>query len=246
MVRYYIEYKQLAKVLLLGDVLERVIFFIAFGFGLGKAVSEVAGVSYMTFLAPGIAAGSGIFVMTMATTYGASNRYDSSRIWQSWLATPIKLQDLLFAEILFPSLRALPSLLILYAVAYAFGAIPSVLGALLTIPILMMANMVYGVITLSIAGYLKRVLYFKYIQSLWVMPMYLFSGVFFSLDEAPVWMKTFAQIFPLTHVLEIVRPMVLGYDVSVSHVLLRLGVLVVIFCIAFCFAYKIFQKRLFS
>ncbi|MFT7144048.1 MAG: lipooligosaccharide transport system permease protein [bacterium] len=111
MVRYYMEYKQLASTLLIGDVMERVIFFIAFGFGLGKAVSEIAGVPYITFIAPGIAAGSGLFVMLAATTYGAHNRYASARIWQSWLATPIKLQDLLFAEVLFPSLRAMPSLL---------------------------------------------------------------------------------------------------------------------------------------
>tara|TARA_R110000868_G_scaffold218576_1_gene468928 strand:- start:77646 stop:78428 length:783 start_codon:yes stop_codon:yes gene_type:complete len=246
MVRYFMEYRQLAKVLLLGDVLERVIFFIAFGFGLGRAVNQIAGVDYMTFLAPGIAAGSGLFVMLAATTYGAHNRYSSARIWQSWLATPIKLQDLLFAEILFPSIRALPSLLILYMVAYGFGAIPSVSGALLSIPILLLANLVYGVITLAMAGLLGRLLYFKYIQSLWIMPMYLFSGVFFNLDDAPVWLSAFAQIFPLTHVLEIVRPMVLGQNVELFDVLSRLCVLFIIFVIGFYFAFKFFKRRLFD
>ncbi|MFT7144049.1 MAG: lipooligosaccharide transport system permease protein [bacterium] len=106
--------------------------------------------------------------------------------------------------------------------------------------------MVYGSITLFFAGFLGRMLYFKYIQSLWIMPMYLFSGVFYSLEDAPEWLNAFAQIFPLTHVLEIVRPMVLGYDVEWSAVLLRMAILLVIFAISFYCAYKTFTKRLFD
>ena len=244
--RYFLEYKQLAKVLLIGDVMERVLFFVAFGFGLGRAVHEIAGMSYITFIAPGIAAGSGVFVMMAATTYGVHNRYASAEIWQSWLSTPVRLQDILFSEVLFASLRTLPSLIILYLVAYSFGAIPSILGAILTLPILLFANLIYGIITLSMAAYLGRMLYFKYIQSLWVMPMYLFSGVFFSLDEVPLWMKYFAQILPLTHVLEIVRPMVLGQPVDMLSLFYQLLILVVIFVIGFYIAYTLFKRRLFD
>lgn len=246
MQRYYIEYKQLMGAFFFGDVLERVMFFIAFGVGLGRAVSEIDGVSYITFLAPGIAAGSGVFIMSIATTYGVHNRYSGSGIWQSWLATPIRIQDILLSELIFDAFRATPSLFILYVVAYFFGAVPSIEGALLTIPILVLANLVYGVITLNLGALLGRMLYFRYIQALWVMPMYLFSGVFFNIDEAPVWMQYFANIFPLYHVLEIVRPMVLGRSIEMEQVIVSFVILVAIFLIGFYIAYKQFQKRLFD
>lgn len=244
--RYMIEYRQLMGAFLLGDVLERVMFFIAFGLGLGKAVSSIDGLPYITFLAPGIAAGSGVFIMGVATTYGVNNRYVGSQIWQSWLATPVRLQDILLSELIFSALRAAPSLFILYLVALGFGAIPSFTGALLTIPILVLANLVYGVITLILGGLLKRMLYFRYIQALWIMPMYLFSGVFFNIKDAPEWMQVFAQIFPLYHVLEIVRPMVLGREFHLETALYSTAILLAIFVAGFAYAYNIFQKRLFD
>ena len=246
MKRYYIEYRQLVSAFFFGDVLERIMFFIAFGMGLGRAVSQIDGVDYITFLAPGIAAGSGVFIMNIATTYGVNNRYEGSGIWNSWLSTPIRLQDILISELIFDSLRAAPSLFILYVVAYFFGAVPSVEGAMLTIPILVLANMVYGVITLNMGVYLGRMLYFRYIQALWVMPMYLFSGVFFNIDETPEWMQLFANVFPLYHVLEIVRPMVLGRPVDMNSVLISFIVLSAIFVVGFYVANKQFQKRLFD
>jgi lipooligosaccharide transport system permease protein len=111
---------------------------------------------------------------------------------------------------------------------------------------LILANLVYGVITLNLGALLKRMLYFRYIQALWVMPMYLFSGVFFNIEQAPVWMQWFANIFPLYHVLEIVRPMVLGRPVDMSQVMVSFVILVAIFIVGFYMAYKQFQKRLFD
>ena len=192
--RYWLEYKQVARGFVISDVLERLLFFIAFGFGLGRAVREMENVSYIEFLAPGIAASIGVFTMTYAMTYGVWERSKHNSVWQSWLATPIRLQDILFTEMIYASLRSLPSVVILYAVAYGFGALVSVKGALLALPVLLFANLMYGAITLIFTGMVSRILYFMYVKGLWMMPMYLFSGVFFDLGQTPSWLQVVSSI----------------------------------------------------
>lgn len=244
--RYFLEYRKLIAVLLVGDIVERLLFFVAFGVGLGKAVSMMGGVDYKSFIAPGIAAGSGLFVMTMAMTYGVHHRYQSAEIWQSWLATPVKLPDILISELIFAALRALPALVVLYLVAYVFGAIPSVMGAVISLPVLLLANFVYGVIGLILGGFFGRMIYFKYIQTLWVMPMYLFSGVFYNIHEAPQVMQNIAHLFPLFHVLEMTRPLVLGQSLNVATTLTSLAVLLAICVVGFYVALKIYKRKLFD
>jgi lipooligosaccharide transport system permease protein len=45
---------------------------------------------------------------------------------------------------------------------------------------------------------------------LFVTPMFLFSGTFFPTENLPVWAQALAIVFPLTHLVKLVRSLSLG------------------------------------
>lgn len=244
--RYIMEYTRSAKALVMADVVERFLFFIAFGYGLGRAVKEVGGYDYLTFLAPGVVAGSCMFVMVMAMTYGVYERAKANTgVWSSYLATPIKLQEILFVEITYASIRSMPPAIIMFAASYGLGAQLDILGMLLSLMLIFFLNFVYGALALCISVHVKRILYFSYMRGLFMMPMYLFGGIFFDLGNVPDALYAFAHMYPLTYVIEIVRPLAITGSVELSTFVAHVGLLVLVFFAAFSYAIRGFRKRIF-
>lgn len=242
--RYWWEYKQVWKMLILRDVMDRLLFLFAFGYGFGAILKQMDGISYLAFLAPGIACSSPMMTMTMAGTFGAYERINSTKLWQSWLATPLNLKEILFAELVYASLRSMPSVFILLALAWGLDALPNPAAIPAVVLILFLANFAYGAVALCFTAHVNRTLYFAYVNTLWMTPMYLFSGVFFDLSQTPIWMQYFAKIYPLAHVIEMVRPMLLGREVPLSLIVTNMGALFVIFALAFTYAHHHFKRRL--
>lgn len=242
--RYWLEYSQVWKALLLRDVLDRLLFLFAFGFGFGAIMKEVDGIPYLGFLAAGLVCSSPMMTMTMAGTFGAFERVNSTKVWQSWLATPIRLPEIMLAELLYANFRSLPSIFVLLILAWLLNALPNPAGVVGAIPVLMLANMAYGAVALCFTSHITRSLYFSYVNTLWMTPMYLFSGVFFDITKTPEWMQIFAKIYPLSHVLEIVRPLLLGKPLETNALFINLGALFLIFILAFTYANHRFKYRL--
>lgn len=244
LLRFFMEYRQLWKALLMRDLLDRLIYLLAFGFGMGALVKTMDGLPYLDFLVPGIAASTGVFVMTMAMTYGVWERSSSYKLYAAWLATPVRLPEVLLAELVYASLRTLPSILILFAISGLMGAIPSWWGALASIPILLLANLAFGAIALCFTVHIYRPLHFAYVNTLWTTPMFLFSGVFFGLKQAPALLYWVSECLPLTHVIGLVRPLMTGQEIDPLRFLLDFVVLVALFVGGYLYGVRGFSKRL--
>ncbi|NBX86802.1 MAG: hypothetical protein EBQ80_06205 [Proteobacteria bacterium] len=245
LVRFGLEYRQLWKVQIFRDLIDRLLYLFAFGFGMGAIVKTMDGLPYIDFLVPGIAASTGVFVMTMAMTYGVWERSSSYKLYPAWLATPIRLPEIILAELIYASLRTLPSILILFALAGIWlQAIPSWSGALLALPVLMLANLAFGAIALCFTVHIYRPLHFAYVNTLWTTPMFLFSGVFFDLSHAPAALWWLSQAMPLTHVIGLVRPLMTGQEMSLVKVVFDLGVLMALFAGGYAYAIWRFKQRL--
>jgi lipooligosaccharide transport system permease protein len=244
LVRFWYEYRELWKTQIFRDLLDRLIFLIAFGLGMGNLLASSHGGNYLAFIVPGMAASTGLLVMSLAMTFGAYERMMTTRLWQAWLASPLRLPDIVLGELLYATLRSVPSTLILLAVAWFLGALPSPLGALASLPFLILANLALGSIALCFTAHIRRTLHFAYVQTLWTGPLFLFSGVFFDLHHAPPTYQLISQLSPLTHVIAVARPLMLGQPLDPASVAADTAVLVLLFMGGYTYAAWRFQKRL--
>jgi lipooligosaccharide transport system permease protein len=80
---------------------------------------------------------------------------------------------------------------------------------------------------------------FRYI----VVPLFLFSGVFFPITQLPGFMQPLAWLTPLWHGVELSRWLAMGIDTAFAPIL-HVGYLVVVGVLGFVLAVRLFEERL--
>jgi lipooligosaccharide transport system permease protein len=86
---------------------------------------------------------------------------------------------------------------------------------LLTIPMSFVTGLLIGALGIAFTSRARSVSQLAYFFSLFILPMFWFSGGFFPTDDLPGWAETLAWFFPLSHAVTLSRGLVSG-DVSMS------------------------------
>jgi lipooligosaccharide transport system permease protein len=86
--------------------------------------------------------------------------------------------------------------------------------------------------------------FFLYYFTLLLTPMLLFSGVFFPLDGMPEAVQKAAALLPLTHAIELVRPLMTGQPVT--GIAMHLGVILLYCMVSLALAGQLIQRRLYK
>ncbi len=193
----------------IGNFGEPLLYLLALGFGLGRIVPELGGMSYAAFIAPGLVVSTVMYTATFEGTFGSYTRLASQKTYDALLATPISIGELVAGEVLFGGLKSMFGAVAVLIVITAFGLVPSWL-ALLTIPLGFAAGLMFTAMAMVVASLSKSYEFFNYYFTLVIAPMFLFSGIFFPLDKMPPWVGVAAQVMPLTHVVAISRALVRG------------------------------------
>ena len=244
--RQYVVWRKLLRSSIATNVLNPILFLFAFGFGLGRFIDTMQGVSYMAFVVPGMIGYAAMFDASFETTIGAFSRYYLQRNWDAVLSTPVTLRELLFGEVLWAALKAMISAVCVMVVGWLWGGIPSLSGALIALPIVFVAAVgfaSYGLVATSMAqGYE----FFSYFFTLWVTPMFVFCGVFFEIDRFPIYIQAISWVLPMTHLISIIRPLTVGLPVDTAVLAFHLGYTVVLTIAAFTIAFFKIRRRMFD
>ena len=181
----------------------------AFGAGLGFYLKTIGGVEYSTFVAPGLVAGYAMFGATFDTTFGAYMRMMNHRTFESILATPITIRELVMGEIVWGATRATLSAggMLLMAVAYGFIREPA---AVLMVPYAILVGLVFASISLTVVALVPAMSTLNTYFTLFVAPMFFLSGTFFPTDNLPGFFRAYAQALPLTHGTTVLRGFATG------------------------------------
>jgi lipooligosaccharide transport system permease protein len=125
------------------------------------------------------------------------------------LATPLSIEEIIIAEIVWSATRSAAAAAIMLGVLSAFGYIQLPSG-LLVIPLAFFGGIAFGAIGLFFTGIIPTIEMFNLPIFLFVTPMFLFSGTFFPVSNLPLWAKPLALAFPLYHLVELSRLFCLG------------------------------------
>jgi hypothetical protein len=107
----------------LPSLIEPILYLLAFGFGLGTFVTNIEGISYIQWIAPGLVAITVMYGAFFECTYGSFVRMYFQRTFDAIIATPINVEEVIAGELLWGATRATFNSAIVLAVVAAFGLI---------------------------------------------------------------------------------------------------------------------------
>ena len=202
-------YTKLYKSSLALNFVEPVLYLAALGLGLGAYVKEINGVSYINFIAPGIIASSSMFAATYECSYGTYVRMTYQKTFDAILATPVNMDDLVAGELIWGATKSMLYGTIIIVVISALGFVKSP-AIILTIPILFLSGLVFAEISLMFVAIVPGIDSFNYFYTLFMTPMFLFSGIFFPINTMPPLVAKIAFFTPLYHLVNICRSVASG------------------------------------
>lgn len=194
---------------LIGNLGQPFLFLVAMGYGLGRNVPEIEGMTYLQFIAPGLVASSVMYSAAFEATYGSYTRLSTQKTFQAILMTPVNVLDLTLGEIVWGATKGLISGLIMLMAIPLFGIIPS-WWTIFIVPILFLEGIIFSSIGLIMTALATNYEFFNYFTSLLITPLFLFSGIFFPVETLGVWAKLLVKLLPLSGTVEISRKLCYG------------------------------------
>jgi lipooligosaccharide transport system permease protein len=247
--RNLLVWKKLAIPSLVGNIAEPLMWLVAFGYGLGALVGQVdmggAGlaadkVPYILFLASGSVCMSAMNAASFEALYSAFSRMHMQKTWDGILNAPVRLDDVVLAEMLWAAYKALFTVTAILGVMLALGISHSP-KLLLAWPVLALVGITFSCIALVFNALAKGYDFFTYYFTLGLTPMMFLSGVFFPRDQLPAAVRWLSELLPLTHAVALVRPLFM--DRWPTDTLLHLGVLVAYAVVGFWVALALTRRR---
>jgi lipooligosaccharide transport system permease protein len=217
----------------------------AIGLGVGGYVDrgpDRLGVDYLSYLAPGLLA-SVIFTSGGAEcTWPVYGAIKWNRQYLAMLATPLRVVDVLFGHLGFVSLRMVMNAVAFFIAMALFGTLHSVWSPL-AVPAAVLTGLAAATPMYAYAVVVRSENRFAVLYRFGVVPVTLFSGVFFPVDQLPLLLRVLAWVSPLWHGVELCRAATLGVATALP-VLAHAGYLVLWAALGLVLARRLLTRRL--
>ncbi|MDP9385107.1 MAG: ABC transporter permease [Actinomycetota bacterium] len=211
LVREVINFSSFWRSTTFSATVEPTIYLLAFGFGFGSLVSQVAGLDYVEFVGTGTVATAILFSSVFPGMFGTFVKYQFQRTYDAILAAPVDTEELVTGEALWISARAATYGCTPLLVAMAFGLDPS--PGMLLVPLIgFVTGFGWACFGILVAAVLESIDNFNYVTSTVITPLFLVAGTFFPIDNLPGWAQVLAQFNPLHHCVELVRHAAFGWE----------------------------------
>ena len=228
---------------ILPNFFEPFFYLLAIGFGLGQFVETIRGVEYALFIAPGLAAVSTMYGASFDVTFNVFVKLHFDRLYDAVTVTPLTPEDVVLGEMMWAMTRSLIYGLPFILITAGFGLVDSWWA--LASPIAVIAiGFCFAAIGLTFTAFIPTIDLYSFYFTLFMTPMFLFSGIFFPIATLPGWAQPVAWLSPLFHAAGLLRELfgVFGTDLVAAGG--HLVWLIVLGAILFPIAPNVFRHRL--
>ena len=243
--RNLVVYRRIWKVNFITPLLEPLFYILSFGLGFSGLIGKVhyggAELSYTQFIAPALIATAVMWNSFFETTYASFVRMYYQKTFDAILATPLSLEEIIVAEIVWSATKAAAAAAVMLTVLALLGFIHLPQGLLL-IPMAFLGGLAFGAVGMFLTGIIPTIDMFNLPIFLFITPMFLFSGTFFPISNLPQWVRPVAYAFPLYHLTEMARW--LGIGIKETSALTSLAYLTLFFLCFTILALKSMRRRL--
>src|SRR3989304_3243750 len=161
-------------------------------------------------LAPGLMAGTAMQTAAFESSFPIMARIQWRRNYEAMLATPLRVRDLLVGELGYIGFRLLTTAGVFFLVMLAFGVVRSPLAPL-SVPAAVLTGYAFSPLIVAFSATQKGdTTGFNMLFRFVIMPLYLFSGSFFPIEQLPGALQALAWLTPLYNGVALTRGLVLG------------------------------------
>jgi lipooligosaccharide transport system permease protein len=191
----------------------------AMGVGLGGFVDDnsagsgnaaLGGLTYLAFIGPGLLAVTAMQTAVFEASYPILGGFKWHKSYFAMAATPLRPVDIAGSQLAFLAVRVLLPSIVFLGVLGAFGIIGSWWGAPLAVVAAVLLGMAHAAPVAALSARLRSESAFALVFRLGVLPMSLFSGAFFPIDELPRGVEWVAFLTPIWHGVELCRGLMHG------------------------------------
>ena len=212
--RNFTVYKHTWVTNILPNFFEPVLFLLGMGMGVGVYVGRgMQGQDYVAYIAPGLMASAAMNGASFEASWNMYIKMYFSKLYDAYLATPAQMQDIAFGELMWATTRALiygfGFLLVLAGFTLAGKPILTSWGVLLVPLALMLIGAMFSLMGQWYTTMIHTIDMYSYYWTLFLTPMFLFSGIFFPVNQMP-YGETIAWFTPLYNGVELTRGLCQG------------------------------------
>jgi lipooligosaccharide transport system permease protein len=190
---------------------EPLIFLTGIGLGLGRYIVSMDGIPYIEFLAVGLVLTSAMYTASFENTFGTFIRLEFDKVYDGMQAASLTVHDLMVGELLFTATKGAFFAAAVLAVLACFGLVTN-LGMLWGIPLGFLTAGMFGALAMLVTSFVTNINHFNFYFTLFISPLFFFSGVVFPLSQLPEGVRWLAGMVPLTHPVELLRAAAGGHS----------------------------------
>jgi lipooligosaccharide transport system permease protein len=213
------------------------------GFIEGDPAELEGATSYLAFVAPGMLAAQAMTTVFGEVTYPVMGMIKWQRIYFSMIATPLTVGDIVFAQLGFVMFRVATVSAVFLAVMAPFGVFVSWSGVIVAFFVQLLIGLAFASPVFALSASLRNETGFALVFRLGMIPLFLFSGAFFPIDNLSPVMEWFARVTPLWHGVDLTRMLVLG-QVDAGLALVHVAYLAVLAAAGWWLTVRLLTKRL--
>jgi len=240
--RNYLVWRKLMVASLIGTFGDPFLYLLGLGYGLGLYIGDMSGIPYMAYLASGIICSSAMNTATFESLYAAYTRMTHQGTWESILATPVRVQEVVAGELVWAASKSLISGTAILLVAGLLGGVQVWSTAWIAVPVVFLIGLAFAGPALAVCAISPSYDFFMYYLTLAITPMFLFCGVFYPIDSLPELVQMFAQVLPLTHAVQLIRPLLT--ELPLVNPVLHVVVLLLYAVVGYAVAAKLTARKL--
>jgi lipooligosaccharide transport system permease protein len=223
------------KMNILPNFFEPIFFLLAIGFGLGTFIDEIKGVEYARYIAPGLAATSAMYGASFDVTFNVFVKLHFDKLYDAVIVTPLSAEDVVVGETMWGITRSMIYGLPFVLIAAIFGLVHSPWAVLAPVAVVAI-GFCFSMIGLTFTAFIPTIDLYSFFFTMFITPMFLFSGIFFPIETLPDAAEPIAWLSPLFHAAALFRELfgVFGTDVAAAlgHAAWLVGLGIILFPIA--------------
>jgi lipooligosaccharide transport system permease protein len=201
--------------------------------------------SYLAFIGPGLVAAHAMQIAVGEVTWPVLGAIKWNKTYLGMVATPLRPSDVVAAHFAFVLFRVATTCGVFLLVLSLFGIFASAWGVLAAFGVQLLIGMAFAAPIYAFSAGLQVPTAFALIYRVGVVPLFLFSGAFFPIENLPAALEWVARLTPLWHGVDLTRMLTLG-QVDGGAALVHVTYLTVLLVVGWWWSVRRLTRRLVS